>query len=483
MKRILIAVMAAACLSSAMAHAQERLPEYLQAEKFTQEKLNTMLFSTTVDPHWFQKGNCFWYEYKTSDGTQWYVVNPSTKTKTPLFDRDELAAQLTETVRDPYDARHLPVRNLKAKEDGKTFTFEVTSTKEVKNEKGKMEKEVFHFSYDYPTRTLTHLKDKEKDPKRLSWGSISPDKKTVVYAKDLNLYRMSYEDYQKARKDENDSTIVEIQLTTDGVKDFGYGMPYKMVNTDTLLNGKRRAVYGMWSPDSRHFATILTDEREVKDLWVINVISNPRPTLETYKYQMPGEKEAPVEHLHIFDMQDNSRKEVNTSAYKDQTLGIETRPLLQKQRDMEERSTVWLGDNERFFLTRSSRDLYRIDVCSYTVGQDTIVPVIEERMNTYQETRALKVLGDGKELIHWSERDGWAHLYLYDDKGNLKNRITKGPWHVEEILKVDEATRTVYFTANGKNADENPYYEHLYKVNLDGSRLTQITKGDFFHQV
>ena len=483
MKRILIAVMAAACLSPAMAKAQERLPEYLQAEKFTQEKLNTMLFSTTVDPHWFQKGNCFWYEYKTSDGTQWYVVNPSTKTKTPLFDRDELAAQLTETVRDPYDARHLPVRNLKAKEDGKTFTFEVTSTKEVKNEKGKMEKEVFHFSYDYPTRTLTHLKDKEKDPKRLSWGSISPDKKTVVYAKDLNLYRMSYEDYQKARKDENDSTIVEIQLTTDGVKDFGYGMPYKMVNTDTLLNGKRRAVYGMWSPDSRHFATILTDEREVKDLWVINVMSNPRPTLETYKYQMPGEKEAPVEHLHIFDMQDNSRKEVNTSAYKDQTLGIETRPLLQKQRDMEERSTVWLGDNERFFLTRSSRDLYRIDVCSYTIGQDTLVPVIEERMNTYQETRALKALADGKELIHWSERDGWAHLYLYDDQGNLKNRITKGPWHVEEILKVDEATRTVYFTANGKNADENPYYEHLYKVNLDGTGLTQITKGDFFHQV
>ena len=483
MKRILIAIMAATCLSAAMASAQERLPEYLQAEKFTQEKLNTMLFSTTVDPHWFQKGNCFWYEYKTSDGTQWYVVDPAKKTKTPLFDRDELAAQLTETVRDPYDAYHLPIRNLKAKEDGKTFTFEVTSTKEIKNEKGKKEKEVFYFSYDYPTQKLTHLKDKEKEPKRLSWGSISPDKKTVVYAKDLNLYRMSYEDYQKARKDENDSTIVEIQLTTDGVKDFGYGMPYKMINTDTLLNGKRRAVYGMWSPDSRHFATILTDEREVKDLWVLNVMSKPRPTLETYKYQMPGEKEAPVEHLHIFDMQDNSRKEIKTSAYKDQTLGIERKPLLQKDRDKEERSSVWLGDNERFFLTRSSRDLYRIDVCSYTVGQDTLVPVIEERMNTYQETRSLKVLADGKELIHWSERDGWAHLYLYDDKGNLKNRITKGPWHVEEILKVDEKARTVYFTANGRNADENPYYEHLYKVNLDGTGLTQITKGDFFHQV
>ena len=483
MKKILTTILLLASLGTAGMHAQERLPEYLQAEKFTQDKINTMLFSTTVDPHWFQKGNCFWYEYKTSDGTQWYVVDPSKKVKRPLFDRDELAAQLTETVRDPYDAHHLPIRNLKAKEDGKTFTFEVTSTKEVKNDKGKMEKEVFYFSYDYPSQKLTHLKDKEKEPKRLGWGSISPDKKTVIYAKDLNLYRMSYEDYQKARKDEKDSTIVEIQLTTDGVKDFGYGMPYKMVNTDTLCNGKRRSVYGMWSPDSRYFVTVLTDEREVKDLWVLNVMSKPRPTLETYKYQMPGEKEAPVEHLQLFDMQDNSRKEIGTSAYKDQTLEIARKPLLQKQRDMEERPTVWLGDNDRFFLTRSSRDLYRIDVCSYTVGQDTIVPVIEERMNTYQETRPLKVLGDGKELIHWSERDGWAHLYLYDDKGNLKNRLTKGPWHVEEILKVDEKNRTVYFTANGRNADENPYYEHLYKVNLDGSGLTQITKGDFFHQV
>ena len=290
MKRFLIMILAAASFSAAAAYAQERLPEYLQAEKFTQSKLNTMLFSTTVDPHWFQKGNCFWYEYKTSDGTQWYVVDPAKKTRTPLFDRDELAAQLTETVKDPFEARHLPIRNLKAKEDGKTFTFEVTSTKEIKNEKGKKEKEVFYFSYDYPSQTLTHLKDKEKDPKRLSWGSISPDKKTVVYAKDLNLYRMSYEDYQKARKDEKDSTIVEIQITDDGVKDFGYGMPYKTVNTDTLCNGKRRAVYGMWSPDSRYFVTVLTDERAVKDLWVLNVMSNPRPTLETYKYQMPGEK-------------------------------------------------------------------------------------------------------------------------------------------------------------------------------------------------
>ena len=382
--------------------AQERLPEYLQAEKFTGDKLRTMLFTTTVDPHWFQQGNSFWYTYKTSEGTFWYVVNPNTRSKSLLFDREEMAAQLTEIVKDPFEARQLPIKNLKAGEDGRTFTFEVTSTKDAKPKKDdkkkdkKGKKEVFYFSYDYPTRKLTHLTDKEEDPKRLAWGTISPDKKTVVYAKDLNLYRMSFEDYLKARKDEKDSTIVEIQLTTDGMADFGYGIPYSMLNTDTLCNGKRRAVRGVWSPDSRHFVTVVSDDRAVKDLWVINVMAQPRPILETYKYQMPGEKEAPVEHLYIFDMENNTRKEIKTSAYKDQTIGLEYKPMMQKQRDAEYRHSVWQGDNNRFFLTRSSRDLYRIDVCSYTVGQDSIVPVIEERMNTYQETRGLKVLGGGK---------------------------------------------------------------------------------------
>lgn len=474
------------CLCATMLSAQERLPEYLQAEKFTQSKLNTMLFSTTVDPHWFQQGNSFWFEYKTSEGTFWFVVDPNSKTKKQLFDRDELASQLTEIVHDPFEARHLPIRNLKAKEDGRTFTFEVMSSQEVKPAKGekkKPEKKVFYFSYDYPTRKLTQLTEEAKEPKKLPWASVSPDGKTVVYAKDCNLFRMSMEDYRKAQKDEKDSTIVEIQLTKDGTEHFGYGIPYSILNTDTLCNGKRRKVWGYWSPDSKHFVTIVSDDRKVKDLWVINSVAQPRPTLETYRYQMPGEMEAPEEHLYVFDMVNNTRKEIKVSVWKNQSLGLEARPYEQKQRDAEFISPVWQGDNTRFFLTRSSRDLHRIDVCTYTIGQDSIVPVVKERMNTYQETRPIYVLNGGKEFVQWSERDGWAHLYLYDDQGNLKNRITKGPWHVERVVKIDEAARTIYFVANGREKGENPYYEHLYKVNADGSGLKQLTKGDFFHQV
>lgn len=476
------------CGTEAQGQDAERLSGYVQAERFTKEKLNTMLFSTSVDPHWFQKGNSFWYEYKTGNGKAWYVVDPVAKTKRPLFDLDDIAAQITEIVKDPFTAQQLPIQKLEAGEDGRTFTFQITSSQDAKKDttdkdKGP-KKEIFFFSYDYPTRKLTWLEDKKKETKYPDWASFSPDGKTVVYAKDLNLYRMSREDYEKLKKDDKDSTVTDIQLTTFGVKDFGFGQPYSLLNTDTLCNGKRKGVWGIvWSPDSRYFAVTVEDERAVKDLWVINSMASPRPTLETYKYQMPGEKEAPVEHLFLFDMNDNSYKEIRTLAFKDQTLRLARRPWEQKDRDRKEVANVWLGDNDRFFVTRSSRDLHRIDICSYTVGQDSIRPIIEERMNTYQEVRPLATIGNGKELIQWSERDGWAHLYLYDGEGNLKNRITRGPWHVDQIVKVDEAKRVVYFLANGKDKDENPYYEHLYRVGLDGNGLQQVTPGDYFHTV
>ena len=471
MKRLLLIMYIATLCCVAQSMAEERLPGYLQAEKFTSEKLGKLLFSTKVQPHWMANGTSFWYSYKTSDGERWYIVNTATRQQRELFDRDEMAAQLTEIVKDPFDALHLPIRKLKAKEDCRTFTFEVQSSQDKpktdkkdgkKADKKGGKKQMFYFSYDSQSRKLTQISEDDKELDRLSWGTVSPDKKTVIYTKDLNLYKMSYEDYEKLRKDENDSTVTEIQLTFDGVKDFGWGMPGNMLNTDTLLNGKRRGMYGgLFSPDSRYFVALLEDERAVKDLWVIDVMTNPRPTLETYKYQMPGEKEAPVIHMYLCDLQTGERKEIDTWRFKDQTLHISSKTREVKDAALDVRPSVWMGDNNRFFVTRSSRDLHRIDICTYTIGQDTLVPIIEERMNTYQEVKALHALNNGKEIVQWSERDGWAHLYLYDDKGNLKNRITKGSWHVENIVKVDEKARVVYFLACGM--DELAGYRNVRK--------------------
>jgi len=85
-------------------------------------------------------------------------------------------------------------------------------------------------------------------------------------------------------------------------------------------------------------------------------------------------------------------------------------------------------------------------------------------------------VADGREIIWRSERDGWKHLYLYDGvTGRVKNQITKGEWVVRQVLKVDEAARTIWFLASGMHAGKDPYFRHLFRVGFDGSNLTPLT--------
>ena len=116
MKKQLLLVMLCAgmfCGTEAKGQEAERLSGYVQAERFTKDQLNTMLFSTSVDPHWFRKGSSFWYEYKTGNGKVWYVVDPVAKTKHPLFDLDDIAAQITEIIKDRSPPSNYPSRSSK----------------------------------------------------------------------------------------------------------------------------------------------------------------------------------------------------------------------------------------------------------------------------------------------------------------------------------------------------------------------------------
>jgi dipeptidyl aminopeptidase/acylaminoacyl peptidase len=84
-------------------------------------------------------------------------------------------------------------------------------------------------------------------------------------------------------------------------------------------------------------------------------------------------------------------------------------------------------------------------------------------------------------LIHWSQRTGWGHFYLYDANGNLKNAITSGAFHVESIEGINRATRTLFVNAAGREEGIHPYYQNFYSVNLNGSGMTRLTPGNFFY--
>ena len=113
----------------------------------------------------------------------------------------------------------------------------------------------------------------------------------------------------------------------------------------------------------------------------------------------------------------------------------------------------------------------------------SVKTIIHEELNTYVEVRRPGLVDAGKELVEWSERDGWAHFYLYDSAGRLKNPITTGTFHCEDILGIDSRKRVLYFTANNREEGEDPYYLHAYRVNLDGTGLALLDPGDFDHAV
>ncbi|GAA4093848.1 S9 family peptidase [Mucilaginibacter panaciglaebae] len=464
---------------------------YQLASKFSADKIKKMVFSQSVDPHWLKLSNRFWYVYETSEIKNWYIVDPALHLKKKMFDNDKLAAAITVIVKDPFDAQHLPIENLKFTKDEKSIQFDLKSTidqvkKDRKDKKAadSLEKKTFYFTYNLQTGNLAELKDFNKVKPKPVWASIAPDSSAVIFSKNFNLYWMDKENYKKAVKDENDSTVVDHQLTKDGVEFYAYGSGRgDDENTmDKAKSMKKRRPAGIvWSPDSKYFAMERVDERKVKDLWVINSVADPRPTLETYKYHLPGEKEAPLNEMLLFDFGAKTHKKLNTALFKDEDLGIWRAPQLAKNRDDEFNPTVWLGTNTKFYFYRTSRDLKRIDVCSVDINTDKVNIQAQERLNTYVEIATPGIVNGGKELIEWSERDGWAHFYLYDDAGNMKNQITSGPFHCDDIVRIDEKSRVLYFTASGREPGENPYYVHLYRINFDGSGLKLLDPGNFNH--
>ena len=467
---------------------------YALAERFSAKKVNQMVFSTRVQPRWFRDSDRFWYEWKSPQGTAYYIVDPAKGTKTEVFDMDRLAMQLTEIIKDPYDARHIPITELKLKDD-KVFTFDIRSTqdkvdttKAAKNggkgkEAGpkKPEKKVFHFEYDFASGTLKDVTEaKEKDQKKYpSWASVSPDGKVGVYAKNSNLWLMDSTSLRKAAKDPKDSTIVEHQLTKDGIRQFGYGYGNYTGDTETDTTKRHSPGELAWSPDSRHFAVAKWDTRKLDDLWVINSTGGKRPKLETYKYQMPGEP-GPKGYLYIFTLDglDAKSKEVNISAFKDQDFGILNARRLAKDSYLDFRKSEWLGDDGGFYLTRQSRDIKRVDLCWVSVDSDSAKVIVPERSNTYIETRKPFFIKGGKQFIWWSERNGWANLYLYDSDGTLVRNLTEGAFHVDNVLGVNEKEGYVLLSACGVNKDENPYQMHTFRVPLSGGSLQQLDMDD-----
>ncbi len=418
--------------------AQGRLEDYMRANS-TREKFSNKVFHSVVRPGWINGSNKFWYINTITEGKEFIIVDSEKSTKEPVFDHKKMAESLSKSFEEEINPNSLPFNSISFSEDGKNIEFEnggFTWSVNIKSYKCSKGEEIVRRSGDgrYWGASRDELGN---DP------VISPDSAWLAYIEDHNVFIRSTSDRKV------------YQLSYDGSP------------------GEFYSSYIKWAPNSKGFVSnkILPGYKR----FVHYVESSPddqvQPLHSTREYTKPGD--ALVQNMpKLFLVDDKKKLDIDESLYLDQ-FGL--------------RGLKWWADSRAFTFEFNERghQAYRLIEVDGKTGQVRVL--IDEKSKTFIDYSGKKYrydVNDGKEIIWASERDGWNHLYLYSGiTGRVKNQITKGEWVIRSVDNVDTENRTITFQASGREAGQDPYLMHYYRINFDGSGLIKLTEGNGNHNV
>lgn len=453
MNKFLLTISAFALTFSAGAQQNKvTAQDYERAEKTMSYNTEPLVDRSSVRPNWFS-GDKFWYVVNVNGGREFVTVDPSKKTRTLAFDHAKLAAALSAATNEKYTAQSLPFQAISMSDNDQAFLFSV---------KGKRWKYTPKSNQIAAAGEGTDDDSQARRPMRGGNEILSPDGKLAAFIKEYNLW---VRDVASGK---------QTQLTTNGVKDYGYATDnagWAMSDRPVLL----------WSPDSRKIATYQQDQRKVGDMYLVST-NVGKPTLKAWKYPLPGDKDVTMIERVIIDVASASTTRLQIPA--DQRRSTLSDDI---KNGGSLADTYWNNDASQLAFVSSSRDHKSAKVRIADANTGAVKEIFEEVSPTQFESGWSEInwryLPSTNEILWFSERDNWGHLYLYDaNTGKLKNQVTKGDWVVTRVLKVDEKNRVLYFTAGGKESG-NPYFSHLYKIGFDGKNLISLTPEEGNHQV
>ncbi len=292
---------------------------------------------------------------------------------------------------------------------------------------------------------------------------LSPDGTKVVFIKNWNLYVKDL------------STKIETQLTTDGEKDFGYA-------TDNAGWTHSDNAVLLWSPDSKKIASFKQDQRNVSSMYLVKTKVGA-PELKEWKYPLPQDKEIVKIHRVIIDVTTGSVVKLKTAADDHRSTLCDDISCGGSFDD-----NVWSADGSKLAFVSTPRDhkSATLRIADATTGdvRDVLKETVATQYESGWKTANWRYLSASNEIIWFSEKDNWGHLYLYDaNTGKLKNQITTGNFVVTEILQVDEKNSTILFEGKGKEAGQNPYFSYYYTIDFKGKRLKLLTPESGNHSI
>ncbi|MCL6218716.1 S9 family peptidase [Zunongwangia pacifica] len=303
-----------------------------------------------------------------------------------------------------------------------------------------------------------------ENQQRGSWTEVaSPDGSKVVYIKDWNLWMR------------DNKTGEETQLTKDGEKNYGYA-------TDNAGWKHSDKPIVLWSPDSKKIATFKQDQRHVSDMYLVETKVG-EPKLEEWKYPIPQDSAIIKIERVIIDTEDNEITKLNIPA--DARRGTLCDDIAC---DGSFGDNEWAPDSETLAFASVSRDHKKVTlrVADAETGEvrDILTEEVATQFESGQGTINWHYLPESDEIIWYSERDDWGHLYLYDlESGELRNQITKGDFVVTSLVEVDQDKRKLYFYAQGKEEGHDPYFSYFYSINFNGKGLKLLTPENGTHSV
>ncbi len=291
----------------------------------------------------------------------------------------------------------------------------------------------------------------------------SPDGKKSAFIKDWNLWMRDLE------------TGEEVQLTNDGIENFGYA-------TDNAGWRKSEKPILLWSPDSKKIATYQQDQRHVSDMYLVST-NVGAPKLQEWKYPLPEDED--IIRIHRVIIEVAIPKVIRLQLPPDPRRGTLCDDI---SCDGSFDDNQWNEDASKLVFVSTSRDhkIAGLRIADAITGavKNVFAEEVASQYESGQGSINWRYLPKSEEIIWYSERDNWGHLYLYDLKsGELQNQITKGDFVVTQLLNVDEKKRKLFFLANGKEKGRDPYYSHFYSIDFSGKNLKLLTPEDGNHSI
>ena len=424
-----------------VAQSSPTAADYARAESFLSGNTAPLVFGATVNPNWIESGR-FWYRNFIPEGTEFVMVDPARRTRERAFDHARLAAAISMSAGTTYGPFDLPFSEFQIGADGRSISFDAGARR-----------------YSCDTREYRcafSTVDGSNDTRNTV---VSPDGRKAAFIREWNLWVRDL------------TSGAETRLTTGGIEHFGYA-----TNNAGWTKSERPVV--LWSPDSRKIATFRHDARGVGEMYLVST-NVGHPALEAWKYPLP--EDTVIFRIHRVVIHLDGPRIVGLRMPPDQHRYTVCDHIFCRGvfADVE-----WSRDGSQLAFVSSSRDHKEAILRVADPETGAVRDVLEEREETFVETGAnWRLLAASNEVVWFSHRDDWGHLYLYDlGTGQLKRQLTSGDWNVHSVLRVDPEDRTIYFTGVGREPGD-PYFQYIYSVGMDGGNPRLLSPDSANHTV